>query len=111
MPMLNATGSHAQAFNSLATEEDLRRRMMELGATSSIIALANSSKNNMLRSECLEALCKLAAVPGSETQIIAEVLCVSGDPPSATTKVMIVVVFFILLYPTKIQDADAARIP
>ena len=62
-----------QAFNSLASEKDLRRRMMEQGAASAIVALAASSHNGRLRSECVEALCKLAVWPGSEAQIIAEV--------------------------------------
>lgn len=62
-----------QAFNSLATENDLRRCMMDQGAASAIIALAASSHSAKLRSECVEALCKLAVWPGSEAQIIAEV--------------------------------------
>lgn len=47
--------------------------MMEQGAVPAIIALAASSHNRRLRSECIEALCKLAVLPGSEAQIIAEV--------------------------------------
>ncbi len=62
-----------QVFNNLATEKDLRQRMMEQGAAPAIIALAASSHNRSLRSDCVEALCKLAVLPGSEPQIIAEV--------------------------------------
>lgn len=47
--------------------------MIEEGAAPAIIALAASSHNRHLRSQCVEALCKLAVVPGSEAQIIAEV--------------------------------------
>lgn len=47
--------------------------MMEQGAAPAIIALAASSHNRYLRIQCMEALCKLAVLPGSEAQIIAEV--------------------------------------
>lgn len=69
--VLSAT--RLQVFNNLATEKDLRQRMLEQGAAPAIIALAASSHNRHLRSECVEALCKLAVQPGSEAQIIAEV--------------------------------------
>lgn len=46
---------------------------MEQGAAPAIIALAASSHNRSLRRECVEALCKLAVLPGSEAQILAEV--------------------------------------
>lgn len=51
--------------------------MMEQGAAPAIIGLAASSHNRLLRTECMEALCKLAVVPGSEAQIVAEV-CVAS---------------------------------
>lgn len=69
-----------QVFNSLASEKDLRQPMMEQGAVPAIIALAASSHNRRLRSECIEALCKLAVLPGSEAQIIAEVRIVHTGP-------------------------------
>ena len=47
--------------------------MLDQGAAPAIIALAASSNNRHLRSECVEALCKLAVQPGSEAHIIAEV--------------------------------------
>lgn len=62
-----------QVFNNLATEKGLRQRMLDQGAAPAIIALAASSNNRHLRSECVEALCKLAVQPGSEAHIIAEV--------------------------------------
>lgn len=78
--MLNGTGIVSlfcvclQVFNNLATEKNLRQRMLDQGAAPAIIALAASSNNRHLRSECVEALCKLAVQPGSEAHIIAEVL-------------------------------------
>lgn len=81
-PLLFATYP-VQAFNSLATQNDLRRRMMEQGAASAIIALAASSHSAKLRSECVEALCKLAVWPGSEAQVIAEV----GEDKTSKKKV------------------------
>lgn len=76
--VLNDTPSkclpHAfQVFNNLATEKDLRQLMLDQGAAPAIIALAAASNNRHLRSECVEALCKLAVQPGSEAHIIAEV--------------------------------------
>lgn len=53
--------------------------MMEQGAAPAIIALATSSHNRSLRSECVEALCKLAVLPGSEAQIVAEVRTHAGQ--------------------------------
>lgn len=47
--------------------------MVEQGAVSAIIALAASSHNRHLRIQSMEALCKLAVLPGSEAHIIAEV--------------------------------------
>lgn len=63
----------SKAFNSLATEQGLRKPMLEQGACLAIVALGVSSHSRLLRSECVEALCKLAVVVGSEAQIIAEV--------------------------------------
>lgn len=71
--MYRPTQTLDQVFNNLATEKNLRQRMMEQGAAPAIIALAVSSHNRSLRSDCVEALCKLAVLPGSEPQIIAEV--------------------------------------
>lgn len=76
-----------QAFNSLATEFNLRSHMLQQGAAPAVIALAVSSHNRMLRSECVETLCKLAVIPGSEAQIIAEVCTVlaHGEPVKLST--------------------------
>lgn len=62
-----------QAFNNLATEKGLRQQLIEQGVVPVIIGLACSSKSNVLLLECVETLCKLAAVPGSEALIIAQV--------------------------------------
>eukprot|EP00752_Nemacystus_decipiens_P010361 g9231.t1 len=64
--------SCAEVFNNLATEKNLRQRMLDQGAAPAIIALAASSNNRHLRTQCVEALCKLAVQPGSEAHIIAE---------------------------------------
>lgn len=51
----------------------MRQQVIEQGAVPVIIALASSSRSSVLLLECVEALCKLAVVPGSEALIIAEV--------------------------------------
>ena len=48
--------------------------MIEQGAVPVIIGLASSSRSSVLLLECVEALCKLAVVPGSEALIIAQVM-------------------------------------
>lgn len=77
-----------QAFNSLATEFNLRSHMLEQGEAPAVIALAISSHNRMLRGECVETLCKLAVIPGSEAQIMAEVCIVlaHGDTVNRLTE-------------------------
>ncbi|CAM9405226.1 unnamed protein product, partial [Discosporangium mesarthrocarpum] len=61
-----------QAFNSLASETTLRRKILDQGGGAVIIALAISSHNRSLRRDCVEAICKLSALEGSEVEIMNE---------------------------------------
>ncbi|KAG5181172.1 hypothetical protein JKP88DRAFT_246378 [Tribonema minus] len=61
--------SCCRAFNNLASDPELRRDLVEQGTAAAIVSMAGFSHNKALKRECVEALCKLAALPGAEVDL------------------------------------------